>query len=140
MKANSATIAWVRRYYSAVDDLNLAEALRYFGPDSVVRVGNSPPLTGLAMIEERFGQFFALFAGFRHELGDLWEPDAGLLFFEASVTYFHHDGAKVTIPGVTVGRIEPDRWIEHRIYADSAAVFAHAVSLVSQNEPDPAHA
>lgn len=140
MKASTATIAWVRRYFAAVDRLNLDESLRFFGPESVVRVGNNPPVLGMQMIGESFGQFFALFAGFHHELGDLWEPEKGLLFFEANVTYLHHDGDKVTIPGVTVGRIEPERWVEQRIYADSAAVFAHAVSLITGREQDAARA
>jgi ketosteroid isomerase-like protein len=85
--------------------------------------GNMPALVGRAAVEKGTADFFKAIRGLRHEFVKTWEKDdTAVLEFRA--TYFRHDGKTVTIPAVTIFRLQGNRVKDGRVFYDPTPIFA----------------
>ena len=120
--------AWARTLYSeAVDRKDAAGFAAVFAENGTLRFGNQPPIVGREKIEEAITQFFLAMADLRHEFTAISCADE-TWFLEAQVTYTRHDGGVLTVPAMTVFRMEVtgERPLvrECRIYVDLGPLFA----------------
>ncbi len=95
-----------------------------FKPDAVMRFGNDDPIYGRDGCRSALEAFYARIGGLQYDLVELWEHGEATIV-EANVTYTRSDGPAVTLPVVTIYRIDANDLIsDYRVYTDIAPVFA----------------
>ncbi len=124
MTVNADTREWISRYYAALDANEIDESLSYFGPGSVMQFANEDPLVGPAAIGAKTRQVLGAIDHLSHSFPGVWEPEPGLIVMEGEITYFKQDGTAVVVRGSSISRVEPNCWLEQRIYVDLSPVFA----------------
>jgi ketosteroid isomerase-like protein len=108
----------VREYYALLDAGRVDDAVRFFTEDASVRIANSMPIAGREAIGKVLGGALRGFAGIRHDVRSVWEPDAATLIYEVDVTYYRKDGSTVSITGACVCQMRDGACAAQRIYAD----------------------
>lgn len=94
-----------------------AETVALLADDARMTFGNAEPLVGHDAI---VGGAQAFFAAIRN----VWTVGADTIA-ETDVTYTRHDGKDVTIPVVSIWRVDvDDRIVDYRVFYDVAPVFA----------------
>ena len=109
--------------YRDVDRMDATAFASIFAEDGTMTFGNMPALVGRAAVERGTADFFKAIKGLRHEFVKTWEKDdTAVLEFRA--TYFRHDGKTVTIPAVTIFRLQGNRVKDGRVFYDPTPIFA----------------
>ena len=115
-------IDW-KQVYQDVDRMDAKAFASYFTEDGQMTFGNMPPLVGRRAVEEGTVGFFKTIKGLRHEFVKTWEEgDSTVLEFRA--TYHRLDGKTVTIPAVTVFRLQGNRIRDGRVFYDPTPIYA----------------
>lgn len=115
-------IDW-KRVYEDVDRMNARAFAANFAKDGTMTFGNMPALVGRAAVEQGTVEFFKTIKGLRHEFVRTWEQtDTAVLEFRA--TYDRHDGKSVTIPAVTIFRLQGERIRDGRVFYDPSPIYA----------------
>jgi SnoaL-like domain len=115
---------WIDEYYAATDAKDMDRYLEFWSRDGRLVYGSREPAVGHEAIEQVARGVFEGFASTHHEVIEYWEPEPGVVIVEIRVTYERLDGAQVPVTGVLIGRAQPRRWLEQRIYVDIAPIFA----------------
>ncbi|HWV55709.1 AtaL-like protein, partial [Pseudorhodoplanes sp.] len=104
-KMKSDRNALIKRYYDAVDAMDLETFKSMHSPNAKVTFGNFPAAEGPDQIAGAIGQFWSTIRGLKHEFINRWDH-AGESILEVAVTYTRQDGQSVTLPCVTI--LKPD--------------------------------
>lgn len=115
-------IDW-KQVYRDVDRMDAKAFADLFAQDGTMTFGNAPPLVGRRAIKEGVAGFFGSIEGLRHEFVASWLED-GVAIHEFRATYRRKDGQSVTIPALTVFRLEGDRVKDARVFYDPTPIFA----------------
>jgi hypothetical protein len=123
--AHAQAECWARQLYGEfVDQKDAAGFAAVFEQDGTLRFGNQPPIVGRAEIEEAIRQFFLAMISLRHEFANI-SRDGDTLFLEAVVTYHRHDDKIVSVPAMTVFKMNDNFLAKScRIYVDLTPLFA----------------
>ena len=113
-----------RSLFAAVDAQDVDALAALLADDSRLVFGNQEPLLGRAAVLAGNEAFFQLVRGLRHQVRNEWTVGADTIA-ETDVTYTRLDGKEVTVPAVTIWRVDGDGLIvDLRIYVDQAPLFA----------------
>ena len=134
LKAVDATLAAIRkmkisrddlikRYYAAVDAMDIDTFKSMHGPNSRVIFANFPPAEGPDQIAGAIGEFWSSLRGLKHKFINRWDHP-GETILEVAVSYTRKDGQSVTLPCVTILKPDGDKVGELRIFTDVAPVYA----------------
>jgi hypothetical protein len=134
LKAVDATLAAIRkmkssrddlikRYYAAVDAMDIDTFKSMHGPNSRVIFANFPPAEGPDQIAAAIGEFWSSLRGLKHKFINRWDHP-GETILEVAVSYTRKDGQTVTLPCVTILKPDGDKVGELRIFTDVAPVYA----------------
>jgi ketosteroid isomerase-like protein len=121
MKGSRDTL--IKRYYDAVDKMDL-EAFKAMHSDNArVIFANFPAAEGPDQIAGAIGQFWSTIDGLKHTFVNRWDnPDESIL--EVAVDYARKDGRSVTLPCVAILKPEGDKVGELRVFIDVAPIYA----------------
>jgi hypothetical protein len=134
LKAVDATLAAIRkmkssrddlikRYYDAVDAMDIDTFKSMHSQKARVIFANFPAAEGPDQIAGAIGQFWSTISGLKHKFINRWDhPNESIL--EVEVSYKRKDGQTVTLPCVTILKPEGDKVGELRIFTDVAPVYA----------------
>jgi len=122
-KMKSDRNALIKRYYEAVDAMDLETFKSMHSRNAKVTFGNFPAAEGPDQIAGAIGQFWSTIRGLKHEFINRWDH-AGESILEVAVTYTRQDGQSVTLPCVTILKPDGDKVGELRIFTDVAPVYA----------------
>lgn len=115
-----------RRVFAAVDAFDLDTTLALLAPDATFVFGNAEPMIGEKEIGAGLDGFRHTVAGIRHEITREWYVDADSII-ETQVFYQRLDGGMVSLPVVTIFRVDAENLIEdYRVFFDLAPVYAPA--------------
>lgn len=112
------------QFYRQLDELNLQAYMAFFADDATLRFANFPPLVGKIAIEENFRSLAStVVRGMQHQFVDRWESK-GSIVLESNVTYDLFDDRVVTVPAITVLRVNSlNKVADMRVYIDASSVF-----------------
>lgn len=117
---------WAKRYYEAVDSMDLETYATLHTEDARLRFGNAPPAEGKQAILDGISHFWETIKGLRHDFQQVWEEgDATIV--EALITYTRMDDKQVVLPCTTILRRDGDLATDVRIYMDISPVFAEEI-------------
>lgn len=109
--------------YRDVDRMDAKAFASIFAEDGRMTFGNMQPMVGRESVEKGTSDFFKTIRGLRHEFVKTWEQgDTAVLEFRA--TYDRHDGKTVTIPAVTIFRLQGNRVRDGRVFYDPTPIYA----------------
>src|SRR5687768_12174979 len=114
---------WIQRVYKTVDAKDIESYVQFFTEDCTFRFGNNPAVHGKDGIRQALQQFFPAIKALQHQNVATWNPP-GFEMVEAMVTYARHDGSKVTVPAVTIYRMDGSLAKDCRIFVDLAPLWA----------------
>ena len=114
---------WVKRYYSAVDSMNVEEFTALHTEDVRLRFGNAETVVGRDAVVSGITGFWGAIKGLRHNFVQTWD-EGDVEIVEALIDYTRHDGKVVTLPCTTILRKRGDLVQDLRIYMDVSPVFA----------------
>jgi len=113
-----------RTIFAAVDAHDIAAFDAMFADDGRFVFGNREPLVGREAVIAGNVAFFQLIRGLRHQLRNEWTFGADTIA-ETDVTYTRLDGKEVTVPAVSIWRVDDEGLIvDYRIFIDQAPLFA----------------
>ncbi|MDX2548861.1 nuclear transport factor 2 family protein [Streptomyces sp. WI04-05B] len=112
------------RVFALVDTTDAAGFSRLFAPQGRLRFANNEPMTGPEAIEAGVNGFFTTIKGLEHTVLHEW-ADGSDTIVELSVDYHRSDGGTVTVPVVSIWRVDESGLIDdYRVYFDLAPVYA----------------
>jgi hypothetical protein len=114
---------WVKRYYSAVDSMNVEEFTALHTEDVRLRFGNAETVVGRDAVVGGIVGFWGSIKGLRHNFVQTWD-EGDIEIVEALIDYTRHDGKVVTLPCTTILRKRGDLVQDLRIYMDVSPVYA----------------
>jgi ketosteroid isomerase-like protein len=114
----------VRRLYTAVDAGDIEGYLSQLTPDVWFRFGNQPPVVGRAALRAALEQFYAGLTTLSHANTGVWRVDDTIIV-EADVTYTRLNGSTITLPAVTVYRLQGDQGQRVQVFMDIAPAFVN---------------
>lgn len=114
---------WVERVYRLVDAKNADEYVSFLADDASFRYGNSDAVTGRQAIRQTLSEFFVSIAGLRHTFSARWEAQDAIIL-QGDVRYTRLDDLEVTLPFVTVYRLDARLARQVDIFIDPAPLFA----------------
>ena len=121
MKASRDTL--IKRYYEAVDAMDLEAFKAMHSENARVIFANYPAAEGPDQIAGAIGQFWSTIGGLKHTFVNRWDnPEESIL--EAAVDYTRKDGSAVTLPAVSILKPEGDKVGELRVFIDVAPLYA----------------
>jgi ketosteroid isomerase-like protein len=113
-----------RDFFATVDTMDVETIAALFAEDARVVFGNGQPMVGIDEIRSGLTAFYATIAGLHHEIVNEWNAGSETIF-ELKVTYARTDGQQVTIPCVTIFRIDDAGEIDdYRVYFDVAPIYS----------------
>lgn len=122
-KAKSARDELIKRYYDAVDAMDLETFKSMHGKNARLIFANFPAAEGPDQIAAAIGQFWSAIGGLKHKIINRWDhPDETIL--EAAVTYTRQDGQAVTLPSVSILKPDGEKVGELRVFIDVAPIYA----------------
>jgi ketosteroid isomerase-like protein len=128
VSASARSEAWIRRYYERCDDQDIEGAMQYWAPDAVFRFGNDEAVVGCDAIAAKSRQLIESTARQTHNLLGVWDLPNGVVVIEVKVAFVRLDGGQASVGGLGICRVDGERFLEQRIYADLAPVFAPAAT------------
>ena len=118
------TTGWWQPFYRDADVLNLDGLMSHFTEGAIARLGDSEQLEGKAAIRKRFGEFWSMIRGMKHDFFNIIEA-GDFVALESRIDYTRLDGHIVNVPCATVLRkVGASSIGEIRIYVDLGPVFA----------------
>jgi ketosteroid isomerase-like protein len=111
--------------FADIDTMDPDLFARHLADDVTMRFGNAPELHGRDACRQTWADFCELVDGVHHDVVDQWdEGDATIA--HTDVTYTRKDGARVTVPVVTIYRTAAGDGpiVDYRVFLDLAPVFA----------------
>jgi len=96
---------------------------RHLAENVTMRFGNAPAMRGRAACRKAWADFCGLVDGVHHEVVNQWTV-GDTTIAETAVTYTRRDGARVTVPVVTIYRAGGELIDEYRVFLDLTPVFA----------------
>lgn len=112
------------RVFGAVDALDADALGALLAEDARMVFGNGEPLLGRAAILAGCEEFASSIRGLRHRVVRDWVSGRDTIV-EAEATYSRLDGKEVTVPVVSIWRIDDDGLIgDYRVFYDLAPVYA----------------
>jgi len=112
-----------KKLFASIDAMDTESFLSFISKDGTFRFGSSPPVTGHAAIKAAVENFFASFAGLKHDL-QRQVADDKVVVCEGEVTYTRHDGSDVTLPFANSFEIDDGLISSYRVYIDIGPLFA----------------
>ncbi len=110
--------------FADIDRMDADAWSAYLSEDAVMRFGNADPVHGRQACRDALQAFYDMIGGLRHDIVEQWEKGRATIV-EATVTYARKDGRDVTVPVVTIYRIDDrDLIADYRVFIDLAPVFA----------------
>ncbi len=115
---------FTNRVFSLVDAGDVSGFSRLFTPQGRLRFANNEPMTGPDAIEAGVKGFFSTIKGLHHTVVNEWVDGADTVV-ELSVHYERLDGRTVTVPVVSIWRVDESGLVDdYRVYFDLTPVFA----------------
>ena len=114
---------WAKRYYSAVDSMNVEEFTALHTEDVRLRFGNAETVVGRDAVVGGIVGFWGSIKGLRHNFVQTWD-EGDVEIVEALIDYTRHDGKVVTLPCTSILRKRGDLVQDLRIYMDVSPVYA----------------
>jgi ketosteroid isomerase-like protein len=110
--------------FADIDRMDADAWAAYLSEDVTMRFGNAEETHGRQVARDGLAGFYELIDGVSHSVREQWEvPPATIV--ESDVTYTRQDGHAVTVPCVTIYRVNDEDLIsDYRVYIDLAPVFA----------------
>ena len=122
-KMNGSRDALIKRYYAAVDAMDLEAFKAMHSTNARVIFANYPAAEGPDQIADAIGQFWSTIGGLKHNVVNRWDnPEESIL--EVAVDYTRKDGKSVTLPCVSILKPEGDKVGELRVFIDVAPIYA----------------
>ncbi|MDQ1514725.1 MAG: hypothetical protein QOE80_555 [Actinomycetota bacterium] len=109
--------------FADIDTMVPEAFAQHLAEDVTMRFGNAPPMHGREACREAWAGFCELVDGVHHEVVNQWEL-GDTTIAETAVTYTRKDGARVTVPVVTIYRAGAQMIDEYRVFLDLTPVFA----------------
>jgi hypothetical protein len=114
-------IDW-KRVYEDVDRMDAKAFASKFTEDGRMTSGKMPTLAWRTVVEQGTVGFFKTIKGLRHEFVKTSEhKDTAVLEFPT--TYNRLDGKSVTIPAVTIFRLQGNRIQDGRVFYDPSPIY-----------------
>ncbi|MCI0344386.1 MAG: nuclear transport factor 2 family protein [Chloroflexi bacterium] len=110
--------------FADIDTMVPEAFARHLAEDVTMRFGNAPPMHGRAACREAWAGFCELVDGVHHEVVNQWDV-GDTTIAETAVTYTRKNGARVTVPVVTIYRAGGELIAEYRVFLDLTPVFAN---------------
>jgi ketosteroid isomerase-like protein len=118
----TAAIEFVSKVYEAIDSMDEQGFANCLTENCTFVYANSDPVIGRANAAAASQNFLKQLAGIKHHLLNVWAFE-DVIVSQISVTYTRKDGSELTIPAVTIWKLQ-DRLIdEYRIYVDISPLF-----------------
>ena len=110
--------------FADIDRMDAGAWAAYLAPDVTMRFGNADEVHGREACRDALQSFYDMIGGLRHDVVEQWEqPPATIV--QADVTYTRQDRREVTVPVVTIYRVNrEDQIADYRVFIDLAPVFA----------------
>ena len=130
-KIKSSRDTLIKRYYEAVDAMDLEAFKAMHSKNARVIFANFPAAEGPEQIAGAIGQFWSTIGGLKHNFINRWDnPQESIL--EAAIDYKRKDGRSVTLPCVSILKPEGDKVGELRVFIDVAPIYAEAPAAVKE--------
>lgn len=114
-----------RSVLDAIDNGDLEGVIdTVLAEDVHVRFGNFEPTSTRAGFLATVQASGASIAGIRHEVFEVWEPEAGAVVVTSDVHYRRVDGQELTLPACSVFRVRDGLVHDYRVYMDINPVLA----------------
>ncbi|KAA1000896.1 nuclear transport factor 2 family protein [Paraburkholderia panacisoli] len=117
-----AAIEFVSKVYEAIDSMNEQGFANCLTENCTFVYANSDPVIGRANAAAASQNFLKLLAGIKHHLVNVWAFE-DVIVSQISVTYTRKDGSTLTIPAVTIWKLQDKLIDECRIYVDISPLF-----------------
>jgi ketosteroid isomerase-like protein len=95
----------------------------HLSEDVVFTFGNAEPVRGREAVRDVWAGFCETVDGVSHELRAQWDTGDAIVA-ESEVTYTKKDGARVSVPVVTIYRPAGGPIEDYRVFIDLAPLFA----------------
>jgi ketosteroid isomerase-like protein len=121
-QTTTAAIQFVSKVYEAIDSMDQQGFANCLTENCTFVFANSDPVIGRANAAAASQNFLNQLAGIKHRLLNVWAFE-DVIVSQISVTYTRKDGSTLTIPAVTIWKLQ-DRLIDEcRIYLDISPLF-----------------
>lgn len=118
----TAATEFVSKVYEAIDSMDQHGFANCLTENCTFVFANSDPVIGRANAAAASQNFLTQLAGIKHHLLNVWTFE-NVIVSQLSVTYTRKDGSTLTIPAVTIWKLQ-DRLIDEcRIYLDISPLF-----------------
>jgi len=115
-------IDW-KRVYQDVDRMDAKAFASAFTEEGKMTFGNMPTLVGRTAVEQGTVGFYKTIKGLHHEFVGTWEH-GDTVVHEFRTTYHRLDGKSVTIPAVTIFRLQGSKIRDGRVFYDPSPIYA----------------
>lgn len=115
--------SWIGKVYEAVDRKSATGYAAFLTEDVVFRYANNDPVKGRDEVVAMLEPFFAGIAALRHSFTGTWETDDAIIL-QGDVDYTRLDGNVVTLPFVTINRMDGDLARQVDVLIDAGPLFA----------------
>jgi Domain of unknown function (DUF1857)/SnoaL-like domain len=121
--------ALIKRYYDAVDSMDLEAFKAMHSKNARVIFANFPAAEGPDQIAGAIGHFWSTIDGLKHTFVNRWDnPEESIL--EVVVDYTRKDGKSVRLPCVSILKPEGDKVGELRVFIDVAPIYAEEPAAI----------
>lgn len=118
----TAAIEFVSKVYEAIDSMDEQGFANCLTENCSFVYANSDPVIGRANAAAASQNFLKQLAGIKHHLLNVWAFE-DVIVSQISVTYTRKDGSELTIPAVTIWKLQDGLIDECRIYVDISPLF-----------------
>ena len=120
MRATAETITLLNDYYAAMETNDPREFGAYYAEDMTLTFGNSPQITGRQKVITAFSEVLDKVSSLGHDLVNVWEEEAGVVFFESIGRWTLRGGRVIEINAASKLTIVDGKFVDQRIYVDNA--------------------
>jgi ketosteroid isomerase-like protein len=120
----AAAMEFVSKVHESIDSMDEQGFANYLTENCTFVYANGEPVVGRANAAAASHGFLNLLGGIKHDIVNVWAFE-NVLISRVSVTYTRKDGSTLTVPAVTIWKLEGNLIDECRIYADSSQLFTH---------------
>ena len=113
---------WYQEFYDAIESRDVPAMERQMTKDTILQLGNRPPIHGIEAVSEASQHFWSLITSMKHSFETVIEG-GDTTMFESSVEYTRLDGSTVTIPAATAIVRRDGLVAAQRIYVDVTPLF-----------------
>ncbi|MFM0121601.1 nuclear transport factor 2 family protein [Paraburkholderia sp. RL18-101-BIB-B] len=124
MQTPAAVNEFVSKVYETIDSMDEQGFANCLTENCTFVHANSDPVIGRVNAAATSQNFLRLLAGIKHDLVNVWAFE-DVIVSQISVTYTRKDGSTLTIPAVTIWKLQDKLIDECRIYADTSPLFEH---------------